>query len=338
MPQTEQPDEDETADTAAPEAQAPPGADEEAPIPLHLTRDWRPAAPPDRKGAGLPAERVLGLFEGELPEGWCGEPAILAITSGKGGVGKSSIAGSLALLLAAAGARVSLIDADLALGHLDVLLGVQPPAVLGDVLAGRKALRDIFVPLAWGAEFAGGGMGPAPSRVLAPTRRLKLLDEISALRAEYDLTVLDCSSGVGGEVLDFCGIADRIFVVATPEPTALTAAYGLLKALAGRDELGKAAVVVNQAADREEAEDTHERIAAVARQFLGRSVADGGYVLTDPAVAHAVRKRRPFLQAYPRCEASRCLAQVAARVLPAGRDRQRQRQAGLLARILGYLE
>ena len=304
------------------------------PIPLHLYRDWRPAG---REAGGLPAERLLGLV-GELPAGWEGAPAILAITSGKGGVGKSNIAASLALLLAAAGTRAALIDADLGLGNLDVLVGTQPGNALGDVLAGRKGLRDVLTPLPGGVDFGGGGVGLAAGRRLDPIRRLKLLDELAGLRKHYDLVVLDCSSGVGGEVLDFCGLADRVMVVTTPEPTALTGAYGLLKALHGKGGIAKASIVVNVAEDHPEAHAAYARLASVTRQFLGADVPDGGYIVADPMVARAVRKRRIFVQAYPRCQASRCLAGVAARVLPSSPASGARRRAGLLERILGYLE
>ena len=307
---------------------------QEEPIPLHLYTDWRPA--PRRQGRALPAAHVLGLVR-ELSDGWQGEPVILAVTSGKGGVGKSNIAAALAVLLAAAGARVALIDGDLGLGNLDVLLGVRPRVALAEVLGGRRGLREALTPLAGGVDFAGGG-GAAAGRLLDPLRRLRLLEELGGLRKDYDLVILDCGSGLGGEVLDFCGLADRVMVVTTAEPTALAAAYGVLKALSAKGQIGKASVVVNAVEDLQEAEAAYARIASVTERFLGAKVADGGYVLSDPAVARAVRKQKVFIQAYPRCEAARCVAAVAARIMPAQTSGEGPGRGGLLGRILGYLD
>jgi flagellar biosynthesis protein FlhG len=233
---------------------------------------------------------------------------------------------------------VALIDGNLGLGDLDVLLGVEARAALGEVITGRRSLREVMIRLPWGADFAGGGLGGPPGRMLDPLRRLKLMDQVAALRGDYDLVIVDCNAGAGGEVMEFCTVADRIFVVTTPEPPAVASAYGLLKVLARKGHLPKVALVVNAAGDRSEAEEIYRRIGSVARQFLGAEIGDGGYVLEDPAVAHAVRRRRPFLQAYPRCDASRSLAALAARVLPTAERTAAPMESGLLGRILGYLD
>ena len=309
------------------------GADDDNTSALHLTRDWRPAG-----ADSSPAARVLGLFDGQLPDKWEGEPIILAITSGKGGVGKSNIAASLSLLLAAVGTRVALIDGDLGVGNLDVLIGIEARASLADVLSGRRQLSEVMTRLSWGVDFAGGDATLSGIRLLDPMKRLRLLDQVAELRGTYDLIILDCGAGLGGEVLDFCNVADRVFLVTTPEPTALTAGYGLLKAIAGKRGLAKVGVVVNRATDADDAASAFQRINSVAQNFLGEPVQDAGFVVEDLMVRQAVRKRKPFLQVYPRCQASRCIAALAAKILPRRAEDTPEEHGGLLSRILGYLE
>ncbi|KKL80489.1 hypothetical protein LCGC14_2004230, partial [marine sediment metagenome] len=162
--------------------------------------------------------------------------------------------------------------------------------------------------------------------------------DLADLAGEYDLVILDCGSGIGPEVTDFCELADQVVVVTTPEPTALTDAYGMIKSLALRQLAGRVSILVNFAADRNEAKATHARIAAVAKQFLGRTVYEGGYLLTDPKVPAAVRQRRPFVLAYPWCPASRCLTTLAVKLRPRGIAHKATQKGGFLSRVLKWLD
>ncbi len=236
---------------------------------------------------------------------------IIAVSSGKGGVGKSNVALNLSILLSAAGNRVALLDADLGLANLDVLLDVRARANLAHVVAGQRRLADIVIPLTCGVQFVPGASGLARMAELNEFQRTQLLEDLAHLEAENDVILVDTGAGIGRNVLSFAGGADTVLVVATPEPTSITDAYALIKVLSREGFRGQVSLLVNLATDRNEARATYNRVAGVARQFLGVAVYDAGYILTDPKVALAVRRREPFVLAYPRCQASRCLAALA---------------------------
>jgi len=263
---------------------------------------------------------------------------VIAVTSGKGGVGKSNIAAGLSILLAASGVRVALVDADLGMGNLDVLMGVSRGPSLADVLAGRRSLGEILRELPCGVFLAAGSSGPVTGEQSDSAQRRRVVDSLGQLRRGHHMVILDCGSGLGAEVTDFCGPADHVLVATTPEPTALTDAYGMVKALVAMGYGARVSTLVNFAADRNEAKRTYNRIASVARQFLGRAVYDAGYVLTDPKVPAAVRRRKPFVLAYPQCPASRCLTNLAVKLRPRHVAERAVRKGGWLRRILDWLD
>jgi flagellar biosynthesis protein FlhG len=238
----------------------------------------------------------------------------ITITSGKGGVGKSNVALNVSILLSAAGHRVALVDADLALANLDVLANVTVRGNLSHVIAGRRTLEEILIDLPSGVQFVPGASGLAKLADLSPFQRAKLLGELSALESDNDVIVVDCSAGIGPTVMSFACGADHVMVVTTPEPTAITDGYAVIKSMMNKDYVGYASLLVNMATGRQEARATYQRIATVARQFLGARIFDAGYVLADPKVPEAVKKREPFVLAYPRCPASRCLAALATKL------------------------
>jgi flagellar biosynthesis protein FlhG len=242
----------------------------------------------------------------------------LAVTSGKGGVGKSNVALNLAILLSAGGSRVALVDADLALANLDVLLDLSVAFNLSDVVRGRKTLRDVVVDLPSGVQLVPGASGLAQLARLSEFERSRLLRDLSALEADNDVIVVDCGAGIGPDVVHFAAAADNALVVTTPEPTAVTDAYAVVKVLHRHGYAGRASLLVNLASSRHEGRSTYERIAGVARRFLGVRLFDAGYVLADGKVGEAVRRRQPFVLAYPRCQAARCLAALANKLGPGG--------------------
>ncbi len=242
----------------------------------------------------------------------------IAVTSGKGGVGKSNIALNLSILLSAAGNKVALVDADLALANLDVLVNVNVRANLSHVIAGKRKLEDIIVDLPSGVQLVPGANGLASMADLSEFHRAALINELTVLEADNDIIVIDCGAGLGPDVLNLAAGADTTLVVATPEPTSITDAYAVIKVLTQRDYEGKLSLLVNHVSQRQEARQTQQRISHVARQFLNTRIFDAGYVLSDPKVREAVRKREPFVLAYPRCSASRCMAALATKLSAGG--------------------
>lgn len=242
----------------------------------------------------------------------------IAVASGKGGVGKSNIALNLSILLSAAGNRVALVDADIGLANLDVLLDVEVRADLSHVIAGSRELADVVIDLPTGVQFVPGASGLAGLANLSEFQRARLLDQLGALEAENDIIVIDCGAGIGRDVVTFASGAENVLVVTVPEPTAVTDAYATIKVLARQGYEGTVSLLVNQAANRQEARATYRRIAGVAKQFLGVTLLDAGHVVSDPKVPEAVRRREPFVLSYPRSPASLCLAALANRLAAGG--------------------
>ncbi len=233
-------------------------------------------------------------------------------------MGKSNIALNLAIMLSASGQRVALVDADLGLANLDVLVNVEVRSNLSHVIAGTRRLEEVVVDLPSGVQLVPGASGLAKLAHLSEFQRAGLLKDLSRLEADNDIIVIDCGAGIGADVLHFAASADQVLVVTAPEPTAVTDGYALIKVLSQLPYKGSCGLLVNFASDRNEARMTYQRVSTVARQFLGMKVLDAGYVLTDPKVRDAVRKREPFVLCSPRSAASRCVAALAVKLSSGG--------------------
>ncbi|MGD9791523.1 MAG: AAA family ATPase [Phycisphaerales bacterium] len=256
---------------------------------------------------------------------------ILAISSGKGGVGKTTLAVNLTLALASTGRRVALIDADMGMANADVLLGVSPTRRLecallashDDPIAGAETLRSIAIPCAPNAWLIPGSVGVRRMAALGLAERDALIASIFALRAHYDAIVIDTGAGMSPCVLSMVDAADHAVIVATPEPTSIADAYALLKAVAHRaamsdDRPPGISLLVNQVDSKDEGAAVHRRIAGVARRFLDVDLPCSGHVRRDEAVLASVRARQPFIlrtQATPATQDVRRLAQVLASTL-----------------------
>ena len=239
---------------------------------------------------------------------------VIAVTSGKGGVGKSNIAVNLAIKLASAGKEVVLLDADLGLANADVLCNVDLPTNLSHVIARRKTLMEVMVKAPGGFGLVGGASGLARMADLSDYDRQRLVDAMAELEAQTDVIIIDTGAGISPNVLTFTRAADHVLVVTTPEPTAITDAYAVVKVLSRERTQRPVSLLVNQTRTAAEGRVVYERIAKVARQFLSVAVLNAGHVLSDPQVAASVRLRYPFMLADPDCDAARCLGAVASRL------------------------
>jgi flagellar biosynthesis protein FlhG len=244
---------------------------------------------------------------------------VVAIVSGKGGVGKTNIAVNMAISLAAAGRRVLLVDADLGLANVDLVLGRRPRGDLGHVLSGRLPLEQVVQEGPAGIRWIPGASHmPAISRI-GERRREALLDRLTALETQHDFVLLDAPAGIGQGVLHLARQADELLLVTTPEPTALMDAYTLLKAAAasGPDSLGRVRLVVNMVSHRAEADRAYNRIREAAARFLAVPVDLLGYVFCDGHVGRAVQKQEPLVLAYPHSQAAWCMKRLAVAILDA---------------------
>lgn len=240
--------------------------------------------------------------------------SVIAITSGKGGVGKSNVAVNLAIKFAAAGKHVVLLDADLGLANADVLCNIDLPFNLSHVIARKKTLNEVMVRAPGGFNLVGGASGLARMADLTDFDRQRLVDALAELEQQTDIILIDTGAGISPNVLAFTRAADHVLVVTTPEPTAITDAYAVIKVISRDGNERRLSLLVNQTRTGAEGRVVHDRISKVARQFLGVSVLDAGQVPSDDQVAMAVRRRMPFVIGSPRCPASLCIAQLAMRL------------------------
>ena len=224
---------------------------------------------------------------------------IVAVTGGKGGVGKTMLAVNAAFAVARTGRRVLLVDLDLGLADVGVLLGRSPVATIEDVVVSDLDPRAALVQVAPGLDALCGGGGSPAMADLAPPARMRIVGLLKELAREYDLVLCDGAAGIGSDALHFLAAADHVVLVTTPDPAALTDAYGLVKALDafgeqhGR-EIPTPEVVVNRAASPEEADGVATRLRAVCERFLSRSPKSAGWLPASGLVELACRVQRPF--------------------------------------------
>lgn len=246
---------------------------------------------------------------GEQPTGPTAR--VIAITSGKGGVGKTNIAVNLAARLAKMGRNVALLDADMGMANADVLCNVSARGNLAHVVAGRKTLQQIMIQAPGGFVLIPGASGLSQMASLSEFERARIINLFRKLQADHDLLIIDTGAGIGANVMSFLLTADELLIVCTPEPTSVTDAYALIKAVSRKRENVPLSLLVNMANDRDEGRRVYERISAVCRRFLGIQLTDAGHVNLDPRVSTAVRRRIPFVLDAPDTPASRCVQQLA---------------------------
>lgn len=257
----------------------------------------------------------------------------LAITSGKGGVGKSTIAVNLSICLSVRGARVTLVDVDMGLANADLLMNLNPRYTLSHVLSGVRSIEEVATVGPGGIRFIPGASGVHQLADLCEFDRQNLITQFHKLETSADIIVLDCGAGISRNVISFALAADRVLVVTTPQPPALTDAYATIKALYREGYAGDMFLSVNMVQSRADAAATFDRVAGVARRFLNYSIADHGYMLHDSAVELAVQERCPFVIRYPASNASACVGAMADVISQA--CEWQPRRGGLLSRVAG---
>jgi flagellar biosynthesis protein FlhG len=240
---------------------------------------------------------------------------IIAIASGKGGVGKTNVSVNLAIAYARQGKKVIVMDADLGLANVNVMLNMIPKWNLYHVIRKQKSMKDIILDTDYGIQIVAGASGFSKIANLNEEERQNFISELYTLSAA-DIVIIDTSAGVSSNVLDFIAAADDAIIVTTPEPTAITDAYGIIKIIATEIEnlnIGLK-LVVNRVKTVTDGKRVAERIINISGQFLNLKVEYLGCIYDDPAVSQAVLRQRPFMAMDPKCKASISIHHLVSRI------------------------
>jgi len=254
--------------------------------------------------------RVMGKRQNNMPS------KVLAVSSGKGGVGKSNVVANLAMALLRKGNRVLIFDADIGLNNIDILLGLAPKYHIGHVFNGEKTLEEILVEGPRGLKVLPASNGWQELTTLDNEKKMILLEELDRLMGDYDYLIFDTGAGISSNVTYFCSAAHETLLVATPEPTSHTDVYALMKVLYQKHNQKKFQLIINSVKSEREALEIYRRLTDVADRFLSNvSLEYFGYILYDENVTRSVRQQTPVVELYPHSPVSQCILRLSEKVI-----------------------
>ena len=239
---------------------------------------------------------------------------VMAVTSGKGGVGKTMLTANLAVLGAKRGKRVLVIDADLGLANVEIVFGVKPKRHVGDLLNPEVSADDVLIEVRPGIHILPAASGIQQLTQLGEDEKLRLIATLDGLAERFDLVLIDSGAGIGDNVLFFVGVAQEIVLVVTPEPTSLVDAYAVVKVLSQQVGIKDFGVVVNLVVDEMAARDVFQKLVGLADRFLSVRIRHLGYVTRDENVHRAVMAQKPITDLFAMAPASRALTLIADRL------------------------
>lgn len=243
---------------------------------------------------------------------------IIAVTSGKGGVGKTSLSANIGIAMAQAKSRVVLFDADLQLANVDVALGLTPEFSLQHVVAEQQKLVDVLTEGPEGLKVVTGGSAISSLMNAGPKRMATFFDQFEELAEQTDILIFDTGAGLDNRVLRFFAMSDELVLVTTPDPTAVTDAYATAKIAFRRKPDAKISVIVNMVRSEAEGQAVFQALSDISWNFLKKHLDYLGSVHEDQRVSQAIRKRVPFVVSAPECQAAQDVQAIAKQIRKAG--------------------
>ncbi len=245
-----------------------------------------------------------------------GIPKVLCFSSGKGGVGKTSIVTNLAMAVSKKGKNVLILDADLGLANVDVMLGITPKYSIQHVFSGEKTLSEIIVDGPGGIKLLPASSGIQELCHLDDSEKLFLLNEFDTLTHPIDIMFIDNAAGISDSVMYFNMASEERVVILTPEPTSITDAYALIKVLSQQYRVSEFSIIVNWSNSKKEAQNVFKQLTSVADRFLGfLSFNFLGYIPRDLCIPKSVRQQKAALELFPACRACQEFEKIAETVL-----------------------
>ncbi|MGK2914378.1 MAG: MinD/ParA family protein [Porticoccaceae bacterium] len=257
---------------------------------------------------------MVNQAEVAVPQGARTSARVIAVASGKGGVGKTNISINLAVALAAEGKKVLLLDADLGLANVDILLGLHPRYDLRHVISGERSIEEIIIEGPLGIRIIPASSGVARMAELTSAEHGGLIRAFSQLSFPVDVLIVDTAAGIADSVMSFASAAQDVVVVACDEPSSITNAYALIKVLSRDHGITRIHILANMVRDNAEGEKLFAKISRVAEQFLAASVQYLGAVPHDDYLRKAVQRQAAVVEAYPRSKSALAIKMLAKRV------------------------
>ena len=240
-----------------------------------------------------------------------GPVQVIAVTGGKGGVGKTSVAVNLATTLASTGRRAMLLDGDLGLANVDVFLGLSPRHTMAHVLRGERSLEEIVLESPHGVQVVPGASGVAELANLSAADHLSLVQAFSSLSSRIDVLIVDTAAGISHSVVQFTQAAQHVLIVVCDEPASMTDAYALVKVLSRNHGVTQFRVVANMVRSPGEGDALFQKLQRVTSKFLDVTLEYVGEIPEDPYLRRSIREQRPVIAAFPACPSSRAFKKLA---------------------------
>lgn len=248
-------------------------------------------------------------------EGTTRSPEVLSVTSGKGGVGKTSIVVNMAILLAKKGKKVLVLDADLGLANVDVMLGLAPKLTIKNVLDGQCSLEEIILTGPAGIRIIPASSGIQELSDLKPEQQISLMDALDHFDGDLDYMIVDTGAGISKNVMYFNAASQRIIVVVTPEPTSITDAYALIKVLRKHYGIKRFDLIINNVASKLEGDHVAEKLTLVCERFLGDVALEMlGSIPHDKSIPECIKAQKAHATLHPNSESTKRLARIADRL------------------------
>ncbi|MBB6216495.1 flagellar biosynthesis protein FlhG [Anaerosolibacter carboniphilus] len=240
---------------------------------------------------------------------------VITITSGKGGVGKSNFTINLGLALRKLGFSVAILDADLGLANIDVIIGLIPKYSLAHVIRKEKTIKEVMTEGPQGIKIISGGSGLRELVNLTEEQLNHLIENLKVIGKETDFILIDTGAGISHSVLSFVNATDEVILVTTPEPTAITDAYAMIKNIVTEDAEKRIRLLINRVENNQEGLDIYNKLNTAAQRFLNITLEQLGYLYDDTVVSKSVKSQKPFILNYPNSLVSQGINSIASRII-----------------------